>query len=204
MGKRTALVFFLLFGLVAGVQAADSTMTETAWQIDAVHSNVGFEVTHLVISKTEGEFNDYTAELQFDPKNLGSSSAKVTIMATSIDTDNENRDKHLRSADFFDVENHPEITFVSKKVTKTGDNTFTLTGDLSIKGATKEVTLDGKMSGPITGPWGNERAGISLKGAINRLEYGVSWNKTLDTGGLVVSDEVEISIELELVKAAKS
>lgn len=204
MGKRIALVFSLLLAFVVVVQAADSTKAETAWQIDAVHSNVGFEVTHLLISKTEGEFKDYSAELEFDPKDITKSSAKVTIMATSIDTDNEKRDGHLRSADFFDVENHPEIAFVSKKVTKGSGNEFTLTGDLTIKGVTKEVALKGEMTGPIKGPWGNERAGISLEGTIKRLEYGISWSQSMDTGGLVVSDEVEISIELELVKPAKS
>ena len=202
MGKRLVLVFLIAFAIAAGIQAADSTAAP-AWRIDKAHSRIGFDVTHLVISTVEGRFLDYNAELDFHPSNLEQSTAKLTIQTASITTDNEKRDNHLKSPDFFDVAEYPTITFVSKKVTKTGDKTFTLTGDLTMRDVTKEVTLKGSMKGPITGPWGGEHAGIALEGTINRLEYGVSWNKTLDTGGLVVSDEVTIEIQLELAKPAE-
>jgi polyisoprenoid-binding protein YceI len=202
MAKRLILVLVIAITVAAGIQAADST-TAPAWRIDKAHSRIGFDVTHLVISTVEGRFLDYDAELDFYPDNLEKSSAKVTIQTASITTDNERRDNHLKSPDFFDVEEYPTLTFVSKKVTKTGDKTFTLTGDLTIRGVTKEVTLDGSMKGPITGPWGGEHVGFSLEGTINRQDFGVSWSKSLDSGGLVAGDEVTLEIELELAKPAE-
>ena len=202
---RKRLVLFLLFASVAaaGVRAADSTAAPT-WKIDHAHSKIGFRVTHLMISRVEGRFGDYDAVIDFRPEDLEISSVKVTITASSINTENENRDNDLRSPHFFDVEKYPKITFVSKKVTRTGDKTFTLAGDLTIRDSTKEITLQGTLNGPIDVPWGGQRAGISLLGTINRQDFGVSWNKTLDNGGLVVSDEVTLDIELELARPAES
>ncbi len=203
MGKHLLTIWLMVFVITAGIRAADST-SAPAWQIDKAHSNVGFEVTHLMISHVEGRFGDYSAEIDFHPENIEKSSANVTIIANSISTENERRDNDLKSSDFFEVEKYPKITFVSKKVTRTGDKTFTLTGDLTMRDSTKEVTLQGTLNGPIDVPWGGQRAGISLKGTVNRQDFGISWNKTLDNGGLVVSDDVTIELELELARPAKS
>jgi polyisoprenoid-binding protein YceI len=171
------------------------------WSLDPSHSSVEFAVKHMIISSTKGRFQDFAVDAEIDEANLEASRATVTIDATTVDTRDGRRDEHLRSADFFDTVNHPKITFVTKRLERRGDD-YRITGDLTIRGVTKEVTLDGEVSGPVKDPWGNMRLGLSASGKVNRKEFGLVWNGLLETGGVVVGDDVKMNIETELVKAA--
>ena len=169
------------------------------YQVDPVHSQVQFTVNHLVIFKVSGLFNEYQGEIEADPANQSLKSARAEIKVASLDTREPKRDDHLRSADFFDAENHPEMTFVSKKIEGQG-NDIIVYGDLTIRGITREVALKGSYLGENTDPWGNVRAGFSASTVINRHDFGLSWNKALETGGFVVGDEVTINLEIQGVK----
>lgn len=191
--KRTVLltIFTALFAFGATANAAN-------WTVDKAHSNVGFNVKHLVISTTEGEFTDYDATISYDPKDLTTLNVNFTVKVASINTDNENRDGHLKSADFFDAETYPTMTFKSTSVKANAPGDAELTGDLTIRGVTKPVTfkLDG-FNQPIEF-MGTTKTGGTAKATINRQDFGISWNKALDSGGFVVADEVNIVLELEL------
>ncbi|MCA9735892.1 MAG: polyisoprenoid-binding protein [Deferribacteres bacterium] len=169
------------------------------YKIDKSHSNIGFVVKHLVITKVRGDFQKYDAQLFYDEKDITKSSVDVTIDVASIDTENERRDNHLRSGDFFDAENNPQITFKSTSFGKDGDQLYAM-GNLTIRGVTKEVKLPFEMTEKIVDPWGNTRFGVEASLEINRFDYGVKWDKKMDTGGLVVSEEVKIEIQLEAVE----
>ena len=169
------------------------------YQVDPVHSQVQFTVNHLVIFKVSGLINEYQGEIEADPANQSLKSARAEIKVASLDTREPKRDDHLRSADFFDAENHPEMTFVSKKIEGQG-NDIIVYGDLTIRGTTREVALKGSYLGENTDPWGNVRAGFSASTVINRHDFGLSWNKALETGGFVVGDEVTINLEIQGVK----
>lgn len=190
----------VLLSAAAGLLVAGTAFGADSYKLDTAHSSVGFSVKHMVITNTKGNFKDFSGEILFDPKNVTKSSVKVTIQAASIDTDNADRDKHLRSGDFFDAETHPEITFVSKKVEKKGDG-YLLTGTLTLRGVSKEVSFPFTLTGPVQDPWGNTRIGAEASLTINRQDYGVSWNKALDTGGVLVGDNVKIELAVEAVKA---
>jgi polyisoprenoid-binding protein YceI len=192
MRKKTILTAVMLV-LGFGSAAAQGTYT-----IDTVHSNAGFKVRHLV-SKTSGEFTDFDGTIVADFQNLDNSSVEFIIKAASIDTKNEKRDDHLRSADFFDVERYPEVTFKSSKITRVDDDTFAVAGTLTMRGVSKEITLTVDFLGEMTA-MGSTRAGYELTTTLNRKDYGVSWNRALDAGGFLLSDEVEVSIALELIK----
>ena len=169
------------------------------WEVEKVHSSVGFSVKHLVISKVKGNFKDFSGTINFDGENWDKASTEMTVMVGSIDTDDEKRDAHLKSADFFDSEQFPEMSFKSKKVIKGEGNSFQLVGDLTIHGVTKEVTFDCEFNG-VADFMGTTKAGFSAKAKIDRQDFGVKWNKTLDAGGVVVGNEVEIFLELEANK----
>ena len=169
------------------------------YQIDPVHSQVEFSVDHLVVFKVNGAFNEYQGEIEADSTSKSLTSAKAEIKVASIDTREPKRDGHLLSADFFDAENHPLMTFTSKRVEGSGEN-ITVVGDLTIRGTTREVTLKGGFRGENTDPWGNVRAGFTASTQINRHDYGLSWNKALETGGFVVGDEVTIRLEVQGVR----
>ena len=171
-----------------------------SWQIDKAHSSVGFTVQHLVITKVKGYFRDYDAAIEFDGKNLDQASIKATVQMASIDTDNERRDNHLRSPDFFDVDTFPTMTFVSRKIIPGEGNTFTMVGDLTIRDKTREVTFNGQLNGIIIDPRGNTRAGLSASTTINRQDFGVAWDNKLQDGSLVVSNDVNIQLDIEMVK----
>ncbi len=188
----------LLSGAVLLLAATASADT---WNFDIPHSSVGFTVTHLVIAKVHGKFNDFGGTIEFDGKNVEGGSIDVAIQMASIDTDNEKRDNHLKSPDFFDVEKFPVMTFKSRKIVDEEGNNFKIIGDLTIRDVTKEVTLNAEHHGTVKDPWGGTRAAFSATGKINRQDFGVKWNKALETGGYLVSDEVTIIIEAELVKA---
>ena len=167
-----------------------------SYELDASHSSIGFGVKHMVVTTTKGEFTAYTGGFDYDAADPASLKANATIQVASVNTRNEKRDEHLRGADFFDAATHPEITFVSTRAEKVGDQVV-LTGDLTIKGVTKQIQLPLTVNGPVTDPWGNVRVGLEGKTKINRQDYGVTWNKVLDNGGLAVGDEVTLDIVIE-------
>ena len=171
------------------------------WNIDSSHSTAEFTVRHLMITNVRGRFGKVSGSVEYDPAKPEASSIEATIDASSIDTRDEKRDAHLRSADFFDVEKYPTLTFKSKKVTKTGDG-FTALGDLTMHGVTKEVTLEvEELSQPNKDPWGNTRMGASAHGKINRKDWGLGWNQALETGGVLVGEQVKLSLEISMVSA---
>ena len=176
----------------------------TTWQIDPTHSSVELAVKHMMISTVRGRFKDVKGTIEVDEKNPNRSIVNVEIGATSIDTGVADRDGHLRSADFLDVEKHPTISFRSKRVegaaNKEGDR-FNVTGDLTIRGITKEVTLDATFEGTGVDPWGGTRAGIRATTKIDRRDWNLTWNQALETGGILVSNELRIDIEVQAVKA---
>jgi polyisoprenoid-binding protein YceI len=174
-------------------------MASTTWDIDVSHSAIHFFVRHMVISKVHGRFAKWAGAIQLDESDLTRSTVDVTIDAASIDTQVADRDAHLKSPDFLDVANHPQLTFKSKRIAKAGEG-YRVTGDLTLHGVTREVTLDADFAGTGKDPWGNQRAGFSAKTSLDRREFGLVWNAALETGGLLVGEKVEISIELEAVK----
>ena len=174
------------------------------WQIDPSHSSVEFAVKHMMISSTKGRFSGVSGTINYDGANLAASSLNVEIDANSIDTRDEKRDGHLRSADFFDVEKYPTLTFVSKSVTPKGDDEFELVGDLTIKGVTREVTLSGEIQGSGTSPWGTEVASFAASTSIDRKDYGLNWNVALETGGILVGDKIKITLEVEAIKQVEA
>jgi polyisoprenoid-binding protein YceI len=167
-----------------------------AWTIDISHSHVGFNVRHMVVSTVRGEFGKFSGTLNFDETNPANSSVEAEVETASISTRDANRDNHLRSADFFDAEKYPTITFKSTSVAKAGDD-YKVTGDLTLHGVTKSVTFTVEYSGIIKDPYGLQRTGFSAKSKINRKDYGLVWNGLLETGGAVVSDEVKLELEFE-------
>ncbi|WP_163709450.1 YceI family protein [Mangrovibacterium lignilyticum] len=171
---------------------------KTIWTLDPTHSEVNFKVKHLMISNVKGEFKNISATLDGD--DFETAKVNATIEAASVFTNNDDRDNHLKSADFFDIENYKELTFESKSFKKTEDYEYKLTGILTIKGVAKEVTFDVEFGGINKDPWGNEKAGFSLEGKINRKDWGLNWNAALETGGVLVSEDVKIQAEVQFVK----
>jgi polyisoprenoid-binding protein YceI len=184
--------------------ATTTTTGTSTWTVDATHAEVGFAVRHLMISTVRGRFGAVEGTVTIDENTPANSKVDITIDVASIDTRQEMRDNHLRSADFFDAENQPKIRFVSKTIDGDIDGEFKVVGDLTIRGNTREVTLNASLEGRGRDPWGNDRAGYQASGKISRGEFGLGWNQALETGGVVVGDEVKISIDIELVKQAAS
>jgi polyisoprenoid-binding protein YceI len=184
-------------------QTAAATAEKTAWQLDASHSSIEFAVKHMMFTTVRGRFKEFTGTIEADEQNPDASRVNVEIAAASIDTGSPDRDAHLRSADFLDVENHPTITFRSKRVDgaakKEGDR-FKVTGDLTIRGTTMEVTLDCQYEGTGKDPWGGTRSGARATTSIDRREWGLKWNQALETGGILVANEVRIEIDVQAVK----
>jgi polyisoprenoid-binding protein YceI len=183
---------------------ASSMLAQTSWGVDAAHSKLGFKVTHMMVSETEGKFKVYegkvtTAKTETD---FTDASVEFTVDANSIDTDDDKRDGHLKSADFFDTEKNPKITFKSTSMKKgKAAGTYILKGDLTIKGVTKPVEFTAVTNGKtVKDPWGKTRMGFLAKGKINRKDYGLNWNAALEAGGVAVSEEVNIECNIELVK----
>lgn len=200
--RRHWLQGVVMVGLVGlfppGVEA------ETArWDIDPDHSLIEFRVTHMVISKTSGRFMDYRGFVEMDASANTLKTIEATIQAESINTNQEKRDMHLRNADFLDVKQFPTMTYKMKHYRKQGA-TYTIVGNLTLRGVTNEVTLIGTFNGVTQDPWGNTRAGFTAEGTLNRKDFGMVWNKTLDSGGLIVGDEVQIRLDIECIKAKKS
>lgn len=170
-----------------------------AWNIDAAHSAVTFTVSHMMIAQTRGRFNKFEASVSVDEANPSNSKVEATIEVASIDTGNEQRDGHLLSGDLFDAENHPTMTFSSTRIEAAGEGSYKVTGEMTIKGVTREVVLDLTDGGQGKDPWGNIRQGLSATTQINRQDFGLTWNVPLETGGFLVGNQVSIAIDLELV-----
>jgi polyisoprenoid-binding protein YceI len=177
-------------------------MTKTKWVIDPTHSSVDFSIKHMMISKVKGAFHSFDAEIEADPTDLTSSNILFTIDLGSIDTRNADRDAHLRSADFFNVEQNPKMTFQAINIVKTGEDEYDVTGNLTLNGVTRSETFKVTFEGAGKDPWGNEKAGFSAQGSVKRSNYGLTWNAALETGGVLVGDEVKVSIEIQAVKQA--
>lgn len=183
----------------AALAQASSSDTVPTWRVDATHSFVGFKVRHLGLSTVTGEFRDYIATVTLDPANPASFRAEAVIQAGSVDTENERRDNHLRSDDFFDAENHPELRFVTKEVRDRGDGELEIVGELTIRGTTKEIILDGEIVGTAT-MGGSERVGIEAEGRINRFDYGLKFDSVMEAGGFVVGEDVRLVLEIEAIR----
>ena len=171
------------------------------WQMDPDHSSFQFKIRHLMVSNVKGDFSKSRGVVTIDDRDITQLKVEVTIDAASVNTSHAKRDEHLRGADFFDVARYPTITFVSKKVMRTDTNRLKVIGDLTLHGVTKEITVD--VEGPtqeVKDPWGNFRRGATATSKINRRDFGMTWNKMLDTGGVLVADELDIYVEVELVK----
>ncbi|MEN1967098.1 YceI family protein [Lentibacillus sp. N15] len=176
-------------------------MAKTKWIVDPVHSSLEFVVKHMMISKAKGVFNDFKANITADPEDLTDSEIEFIIDVNSIDTRKSDRDDHLRSADFFDTENHPEMTFRATSITKKSEDQYDVTGDLTIRGTTKPVTVAVEFEGQHKDPMsGDTVAGFSGSTEINRRDFGLTWNAALETGGVLVGDKVKINIEIEAHK----
>lgn len=175
-------------------------MNTERWEIDSSHSGIQFTVRHLVIAKVRGQFSRWTGTVTVPDGDFERASLDVAIDASSIDTGVGDRDAHLRSADFFDVERYPQITFTSKAITRTASDRLRVAGDLTIKGVVREVALDVEQLGLAKDPWGNERAAFSATTAIDRRDFGLTWNQVLETGGVMVGDRIDIAIEIEAVR----
>ncbi len=189
--KLVALLLLLTFSLTAA---------QTNWSFDKSHSKIGFSVTHLVITDVEGQFKDFDATIISTADNFENTKIEFSAKVASIDTDNEKRDNHLKADDFFNAEKFPTLSFKSKSFKKGEGKNYKLVGDLTIRDITKEVSLDVKYNGTINDPWGNTKAGFRLSGEINRFDFGLKWGAALETGGLVVGEDVTLNINLELTK----
>lgn len=174
-------------------------MSTTKWAIDPTHSSIGFVVKHMMFTKVRGNFEKYDATIISDETDFSHATIEFSADIDSINTNNADRDKHLKSADFFDAEKNPKLTFKASSFTKAGDD-YEIAGDLSMNGVTKFVKLPAEFSGMMTDPWGNTKAGLNISGKINRKDWGLNWNSALETGGVLVSEEVKLEIELQLLK----
>ena len=174
------------------------------WDFDLSHSSVNFHVRHLMVSKVHGRFTSWNGTLVLDEQDLTKSKLSVTIDAASVDTKEQKRDDHLRSADFFEAEKYPHLTFISKEIKRGGDNRYLVAGELTIRGITKPVTLEVEGGDVVKDPWGGTRTGFSAKTSVNRKDFGLHWNLALEAGGFVVGDKIEITLEIEAIKKAAS
>lgn len=173
-------------------------MQTTTWASDPTHSEISFKVKHLMITNVKGEFRTFNATIEGD--DFSKARVEAIIDAASIFTNNDDRDGHLKSADFFDVENHPQIKFISTAFNRKTEDEYILEGELTIRAVTKPVSFTVEYGGTNKDPWGNEKAGFSLSGKINRKDWGLNWNAALETGGVLVSDEVKVNAEIQFVK----
>lgn len=177
-------------------------METTKWTIDPSHSEVGFIVKHLMITNVKGTFNEIKGKVETLSMDFATALVNAVITPGSVNTGSGDRDKHLKSPDFFDVEKFKEITFKSESLKKVDNDTYVMTGDLTIKGISKKVSLNVEFNGLMKDPWGKEKAGFSLSGKINRKDWGLNWNAALETGGVLVGEEVSIVAEIQLLKQA--
>lgn len=175
-------------------------MSKNVWAVDPTHSEVQFKVKHMMITNVTGQFNEFEANAETEGDDFTKAAISFNAKIASVDTKNTQRDEHLKSGDFFDAEQYPEMSFVSTSIDKKDDENFVIKGDLTIKGITKPVALNAEFGGIGQDPWGNTKAGLSLNGKINREEFGLGWNAALETGGVMVSKEVKLLAEVQFVK----
>jgi polyisoprenoid-binding protein YceI len=175
-------------------------MAKSTWALDPTHSEVGFKVKHMMFTNVSGKFNNYDVTVSNEDDDFSTSSIEFSADINSIDTSNSDRDNHLKSADFFDGENFPKMTFKSTSIEKKSDNDFIVNGDLTIKDVTKPAALKAEYSGLMKDPWGNTKAGLSIETKINRKEFGLTWNAALETGGVLVGEDVRIIAEVQIVR----
>jgi len=189
-----------LLAFIAATSFGLNSAYAASYTVDPAHTQIIFKVKHLAFSTVSGNFVDFEGEFDFDPDNIVASKASATIKAKSINTSNEKRDDHLRGDDFFGVEKHPELTFLSKEIKNVKGNSFIVVGDLTINGVTKSIELDAEYSGAATDPWGNEKVAFTAESKIDRKDFGLTWNKAIEAGGFVVGDEVKIVLEVQGIK----
>ena len=176
-------------------------MATTKWTIDPTHSEIGFKVKHMMFTNVSGKFDTYEGTIETEENDFTTAKISFSADINSVDTRNTDRDNHLKSGDFFDAANHPKLTFAGKSFTKVNDHNYELTGDLTIKGIAKEVKLPVEFSGLMQDPWGNTKVGLNIESKINRKDWGLNWNAALETGGVLVGEEVKLIIDLQLAKA---
>lgn len=177
-------------------------MAKTKWNLDLTHSELGFRIKHLMISHVPGSFRNFHAEVETEGDDFSSAEIRLTADISSISTSNEQRDQHLRNSDFFEAEKYPQLVFQSTKIEKESDDTLNLYGDLTMKGVSRPVKLNVDFNGITRDPWGGERAGFSVTGKLNRSDWGIQFNGTLETGGLMLGEEVKLQAEIQVVKQA--
>ena len=195
----------LSLALAGAFVLSSSLLATESWEVDASHSTARFKIKHMMLSNVSGEITGMKGTFTADGKDVTKLVTEVSLDMNTINTNNGKRDEHLKSADFFDTAKHPTITFKSKKVTKGKGKTFKITGDLTMHGVTKEVTLDdATLTDALKDPWGNMRRAFTAKTKINRKDYGLTWNKALETGGVVVGETADIELEVELTQPVKT
>lgn len=175
-------------------------MEKTIWTVDPTHSEVGFKVKHMMFTNVSGKFNDFSVNVENENDDFSTSSIGFTAAIASIDTNNSDRDNHLKSGDFFDAETYPSMNFQSKSIEKVDENNYKVLGDLTIRDTTKPVEFAVEYSGLMKDPWGNVKSGLSVEGKINRKEFGLTWNAALETGGVLVGEDIKLTAEIQLVK----
>jgi len=177
-------------------------MTNTKWAVDSAHSNIDFSIRHMMVTNVKGAFHDFEATIEANPEDLTTAAIAFSIKLNSVDTRNADRDGHLKSADFFDVEQFPNLTFKATSIVKTGDGEYNVTGDLSLHGVTRSETFKTTFEGAGKDPWGNEKVGFSVQGSIKRSDFGLSYNAALETGGVLIADSVKVSLDIQAAKQA--
>ncbi|MGH3751138.1 MAG: YceI family protein [Pseudonocardiaceae bacterium] len=187
----------------AADSAASTTLDDLSghYDLDVVHSRLGFVARHAMVTKVRGSFAEFAGSFDLDASNWPASTAQVTIQVSSVDTGNEQRNGHLRTSDFFDAPNYPQIIFTSTRVEQTAEDTFAVTGDLTIKGTTRPVTINFGYTGQALDPYGNTRAGFEGSSTIDRTDFGITFNSTLDTGGVLVSNKITLELDISAIKA---
>ena len=193
LGSSLALLGALAVSQLAAAETAE-------WALDSAHSRIGFSVSHMVVSSVSGRFKQFSGKVELDDANPTKSQVDISIKTDSIDTDDAKRDEHLRSPDFFDAKKFPTLSFKSSKIAKVGGKKYKLTGDLTIHGITKAVTLDAELSDPVKNPWGKMVRSVKLGGKVKRSDFGLKWNKTLDAGGVLMDEDVTLDIQVEINK----
>ncbi len=201
LGKITLLTKYNFYTYINSI-SVQNIMATTKWSLDLSHSELGFKIKHLMISNVTGNFTQFDVQSETEGDDFTNAKVVANVDVASINTNNEQRDEHLRNADFFSVDAHPNMKFVSTKVERVDEDTFNLYGDLTIKDTTKAVKLSVENNGIATDPWGNVKAGFSISGKINRKDWGINYNAALETGGVMLGEELKIQGEVQLVKQA--
>lgn len=175
-------------------------MAKSIWAIDPTHSEIGFKVKHMMFTNVSGKFNAFEATIENEDNNFETSKINFTAETASVDTNNADRDGHLRSVEFFESDAYPKLSFVSTSIKKISENGYEIQGDLTIKGVTQNIVLNTEYSGLMTDPWGNTKVGLSVSGKINRKDFGLTWNAALETGGVLVGEEIKLVSEIQFIK----